>query len=130
VAAGDGREGYWRAEYPDGRVGFFGAEPSGALVPEARVGGPDGTFRYHLVATIDVHGHELRYRYQRDGQVALARALEYVFRGPTPRYAVELEYEARPDHIIDAKPGFELRLTRRLSAIRVRVRGEQLRRYA
>ena len=40
MEAGDGAEGYWLAEYPDGTKGTFGATMDGTLVPEARVGDP------------------------------------------------------------------------------------------
>ncbi|WP_428267785.1 SpvB/TcaC N-terminal domain-containing protein, partial [Haliangium sp.] len=37
--SGDGRGGYWIAEYPDGRVGYFGADRNGNEVASARVTG-------------------------------------------------------------------------------------------
>ena len=52
LAAGDGRDGYWRAEYADGRVGYFGAKADGTLVPEARLVGAGGTFAYSLVELV------------------------------------------------------------------------------
>src|SRR5690606_35402528 len=43
---GVGEAGYWTAEYPDGRVGYFGATSDGTLVPEARLESAAGeTFR-------------------------------------------------------------------------------------
>lgn len=126
LAAGDGSGGYWRAEYPDGRVGTFGGDASGAIDEGARVSGPRGVFRWHLVEMRDVHGHAVRYSYVKDGATSLLSRVSYV----GSRYAIELAYEARPDELSDARPGFELRMTRRLREIRVRVRGVQLRRYA
>lgn len=38
LEVGDGSEGYWQAEYPDGRIATFGASADGTLVPAARVG--------------------------------------------------------------------------------------------
>jgi hypothetical protein len=44
-----------------------------------------------------------------------------------PRFSLKLGYADRPDVISDAKPGFELRLTRRLSEVRVASNAEQIR---
>ncbi|MEL6182682.1 MAG: SpvB/TcaC N-terminal domain-containing protein, partial [Myxococcota bacterium] len=57
LAEGDGSEGYWLAEYPDGTKGYFGATADGTLVPQARVGDEEGTFRYMLVEKVDLYGH-------------------------------------------------------------------------
>ena len=34
---GPGRGGYWTAEYPDGRVGYFGADSQGVIDPPSRL---------------------------------------------------------------------------------------------
>ncbi len=133
--AGDGREGYWRAEYPDGRVATFGATADGTPVPEARVSGPDGTFRYMIVETVDVYGHRMVHRYEKAGAVSLVRQIEYAFADDgTAHYAVSFEYEARQDatgfdFLSDAKPGFDERLTERLSAVNVFSGDDRIRRY-
>ncbi|MDH5493238.1 MAG: hypothetical protein OEY14_14895, partial [Myxococcales bacterium] len=36
-ARGDGSAGYWTAEYPDGSIGYFGADETGAAVSAAQV---------------------------------------------------------------------------------------------
>ncbi|WP_236607150.1 SpvB/TcaC N-terminal domain-containing protein [Sandaracinus amylolyticus] len=131
-AVGDGSAGYWTAEYPDGRIGYFGATAAGTLVHEARLEAQDGdTFRYLLVEMVDVHGHSIRYEYEKTGVTPLLRRVGWVFEAgsATPRYAIELEYEARPDPISDAQPGFEERITERLWLVRVRSRGEAIRAY-
>lgn len=136
LEAGDGREGYWQAEYPDGRVGFFGAQASGALTPEARVSGPDGTFRYMLVEMVDVYGHRMTYDYDQVDGVSLVRRIDYV----TPegedraRYSVRFGYADRADDtgfdfLSDAKAGFEERLTQRLITVDVHAGEDRLRRY-
>lgn len=131
-SAKTGQEGYWKAEYPDGRVGYFGADSSGTIEPNAREQGPNGTFRYHVVDVVDPLDHVLKYEYTKDGAFCLLKRIAYVFQKDgtrEPRYQVLFAYEERPDQISDAKPGFELRLSQRLVSIRVFVRGVQLRRY-
>lgn len=130
VGAGEGAEGYWVAEYPDGREGFYGADPQGALVPEARVRGPEGTFRYHLVALVDVWGHEVRYRYRQSSNTALLERVEWAASQGQARYAVAFAYEPRPDVSLDARSGFAERLGERLREVRVLSGGLLLQRYA
>lgn len=129
---GDGREGYWTAEYPDGRVGYFGADATGDVEDAARVEGGDGTFRYHLVEMRDTLGHSVRYGYEQDGGSALLVSIEYVFAGTgagRARYVVTLTYASRPDQLIDGRSGREIRLRKRLVSVAVHVGGALLRRY-
>lgn len=130
IAREEGRTGYWQAEYADGRVGYFGADAEGRLVPSAIEAGAAGSFEYHLVEMVDVYGHRVRYDYVKDGSVSLLSKVGYVFTEAAPTYQVELAYEGRADAVSDAKPGFDSVLTRRLSQVMVRARGQQLRRYA
>ncbi len=127
--AGDGRGGFWIADYPDGRVGYFGAGADGVQVPEARLAGEAGVFRYQLVEMEDPLGHRARYEYLKVDGTPLLHRVGYVWHEDDPRYELALGYENRPDHISDGKPGFETVLTQRLHEILVRSRGEQLRRY-
>ncbi|MBN2195749.1 MAG: VCBS repeat-containing protein [Polyangiaceae bacterium] len=127
---GDGRGGYFEAEHPDGTQSFYGAGADGTLVDSARIAGTDGVFRYHLVERTDALGHRVRYEYEKDSAAAYLTAIRWVFTGDAARYEVLLDYEAREDELVDGKPGFEVRLTRRLANVTVRVRGELLRRYA
>ncbi len=127
---GGGKEGYWIAEYPDGRIGYFGAKADGTTVPESRLSGDMGTFRYAMVEMVDTLGHRMAYEYEKiDGAPALKR-VGYVWRNGTPRYQVVLEYDSRPDVLSDAKPGFETLLSVRLTGISVLSSDAQLRRYA
>ncbi|MEK7704451.1 MAG: SpvB/TcaC N-terminal domain-containing protein, partial [Myxococcota bacterium] len=128
-AGGQGRDGYWTAEYPDGRVGYFGADANGTLVPEARTSGTPGTFAYHLVEMVDVYGHSIRYDYVLDGARPLLTHIGWVYAGATPRYEAELLYEARTDELADGKSGFEVVLTQRVANIVVKARGAQRWRY-
>ncbi len=126
---GTGGEGYWTAEYPDGRIGYFGADATGALVSKARVTGPEGTFRYLLVAMVDRYGHHVDYAYELFGNKALVRHIGWVFTGGTAQYEATFEYEVRTDRLSDCMPGFEELLQVRLSQVNVLVRGTRIRRY-
>jgi RHS repeat-associated protein len=125
-----GAGGYWQVEYADGRVGFFGADANGDIVASAVEAGNAGTFKYHLVEMVDVYGHRVRYDYVKDGAISLVSEIGYVFTDGTPTYRVQFAYEARSDEVSDAKPGYDARLTQRLTGVTVRTRGRQLRRYA
>ena len=131
---GDGTEGYWQVEYPDGRVATFGATADGTLVPSARVSGPDGTFRYMIVDMVDPHGHRLNHTYQSIDGFALIRQMDYVFTDDAPEYSVSFSYEDRADDggvdiLSDAKAGFDERLTQRVAAINVFSGENRIRRY-
>jgi RHS repeat-associated protein len=139
--AGVGAGGYWTAEYPDGRTGYFGADRNGVLDAAARVEAEGRTFRYHLVEMVDVFGHAMRYLYERDqaerGQVgaSLLVAIDYVFPqgdDAPATYQLGFDYEPARDAtgasvISDAKPGFDVRTTSRLRAVSVFARGRQIR---
>ncbi len=141
--SGNGGGGYWVAEYPDGRIGYFGADSDGNQVASARVsgsgGGPGGVsgdgeqvFRYHLVEVVDLFGHRLKYHYRTWGNVSLIDRIDYVHKpSGDARFAVQFAYEPRQDVISDAGAGFELQLSQRLATIDVlsesaRVRGYEL----
>ena len=126
---GDGAEGYFIAEYPDGRVGYFGATADGESVEAARVTGSGGTFRYHLVDMLDVLGHVTHYEYEDDGGFAELSRISYVFDGDEARYEVRFTYEERPDVLSDARPGVMLERSERMDGASVLVDGETLRRY-
>ncbi len=126
---GTGAEGYWTAEYPDGRIGYFGADRDGTLVADARVSGPGGTFRYHLVEMTDRFDHHVRYTYDLYGNVTLPRHIGWVFVEGEPTYEVTFQYEERYDRLSDCKPGFNELLEMRLQRINVLARGQRIRYY-
>ncbi|HKY36566.1 MAG TPA: SpvB/TcaC N-terminal domain-containing protein [Polyangiaceae bacterium] len=126
----DGADGFWQAEFPDGRVGYYGAEPSGDMVPEARLSGDLGTFRWYLKEVRDSQGHRLVYDYEREGSCAYLTGASWVFVGAVARYHAALNYDTRPDPTSDGKPGFEVACDKRLRGLKVTVAGEQLRRYS
>ncbi|MBM4373183.1 MAG: hypothetical protein FJ098_16125, partial [Deltaproteobacteria bacterium] len=127
--AGDGTEGFWTAEHPDGRISYFGADHEGTEVATARVGGDQGTFRWHLVEIVDRYGHVLRYSYGKYGSVTLPNQVGWVFDGADPRYSVTFQYGDRTDQVSDCKGGFEELLTKRLTRVNVMVGDTRIRRY-
>ena len=130
IARDDGRNGFWKAEYADGSVGFFGADKDGVSVGAARVSGDEGTFRYHLVDKIDVDGHRLHYTWRKDGNDALLTTAEWIFNSAgVARYRVTVDYEDRDDLQSDCKPGFEDVLSERITAINVFSKNQRIRRY-
>ena len=138
LEAGDGSEGYWLRETPDGVRTFFGADAQGGLVADARASDParGGTYRYCPVETRDVFDHALRVEYMRDGRVPLPVRVGWVYPegAEEPTYAVTFEYEARADETGGSEQsvalgGFDLRLTQRLAQVRVFSRGQPIRAY-
>jgi RHS repeat-associated protein len=142
VEAGDGAAGYWLAEYPDGRKGYFGATHEGRAVATARHEDAGRTFRYALVDMVDVFGHRLHYTYQRDdaqpGQVgaSLLLAVDWVYAqgdAGESTYQVAFAYEPASDPtgqsvVSDAKAGFDVRTVSRLREVSVFSRGQRIRR--
>jgi len=130
-----GAEGYWTGERPDGTIDYYGADRDGNLVPSARVSGDDGTFRYHLVETVDPYGNIVAYTYAKlDGSnYTLAQQVAWGHTDPSnptsALFQATFSYEARPDKVSDCKPGFEELLEHRLTTITVLSRGTLLRQY-
>ena len=128
--AGQGAEGWWTAEQPDGLVSYYGADHNGATVADARTGSDQGTFRWHLVETVDRWGHVLRYTWKQHGSVTLLDSVGWVFTdGTTPEYEVRYTYEDRYDKVSDCKAGYEELLDQRLARIEVFAHGTRLRYY-
>jgi len=130
--AGNGKKGYWLAEYPDGSRAWFGADSKGNLIADARAQSDAGTFTYYLTEKQDTYGHKIVYTYTKTGNYPLLTKIEWVFKGTdgAPVYSVEITYEGRNDRISNCKPGFELLLDKRVKGFRVMSHGEQLARYA
>lgn len=128
---GEGPAGFWTAEYPDGRIGFFGAAADGIPVASARLTGAGGqTFRYYLVEMQDRFGHAIRYDYTAHAGTPHLSSVRYVFdEAGVARYQVDLGYADRPDKLTDCKPGFCESKTRRLSRIAFSAFGEVVRSY-
>ena len=130
---GEGEAGYWVAEYPDGSVGYYGADSSGNIIPSARSEKPSGgTYKYHLVEKVDPFGHKIVYEYNAfDSNWPLISSISYVFDESTgePVYSVMFDYEDRDDLLSDAGAGYEELLTKRLSNISVTSRSKVVREY-
>jgi RHS repeat-associated protein len=138
---GTGDHGHWMAEYPDGRVGYFGADADGVEDPNARVSSPQGTFRYHLVEMVDVFGHKITYQYQKidNEKPSYIQRIAWVFTDPghpAGRYSMTFTYEPRQDpltgigaNLSDASAGYEVLTTQRLAGVFVFSGANQIRRY-
>ena len=125
---GDGAAGYWQALFPDGTVGFYGADADGALTSGARVEAPGGTFRYLLVERVDPFGHSVEYRYDRFGNHPLLTEIAYLFTEGDAQASITFAYSddgVRADAVSDCKPGFCLVLEHRLERINVFAAGER-----
>ncbi|MFN3200502.1 MAG: toxin TcdB middle/N-terminal domain-containing protein [Bradymonadia bacterium] len=130
IDRGDGTQGYWVAEQPDGIKMYFGATADGDLVDNARVSGRDGaTFRYQLVEIVDSFDHRAHYSYQlRDGLPYLD-SIEYTFVNGEARSKVTFEYEDRPDPLSDARSGANELISQRLAAVNVYSKETRMWRY-
>ena len=129
--AGDGSEGWWKAEYPDGKVGYFGADAEGTLDDDSRVTGSAGTFRYHLTELVDRHGHKMVYDYGTFGNVTLVQRISWAFAGDGGQalYYATFAYEERQDKLSDCKAGFNELLEHRLSRVNVFAHQTRVRYY-
>jgi RHS repeat-associated protein len=130
VWVGAGAQGYWKVECPDGSVEYYGADASGEFDASARAGSALGTFKYHLVEKVDAWGHVAHYSYDAfDSNQPLLTRIDYLIVDDAPRYSVVFGYQARPDLLSDANPGYEDLLTRRLSSLSVLAGGETISEY-
>ncbi|MBM4778277.1 MAG: hypothetical protein GQE15_11300, partial [Archangiaceae bacterium] len=119
---GTGEEGYWTAEYPDGRVGTFGADAQGQAVTTAQVRVPSTSkvWRWQLTQVVDPFAHAMRLTWTKDasGHPLLDR-IDYAYEGATARHSVRFTWEGRSDIISNATPGFDLQLKQRLKDVRI-----------
>ena len=139
-AQSSGGTDYWKVEYSDGSVGYFGADSEGDRVASARTLRTDAaalsldhdTFKYHLVERVDPFGNRVRYSYDDfDSNVALMTEIMWAFKQGTATslYRAEMVYGARADTLSSADAGFETRLEHRLEAIRIFAANELAREY-
>jgi RHS repeat-associated protein len=118
----DGADGYWKAEYPDGKTAWFGATSAGVPVADARIQGPSGTFAWRLVEQHDPvdAANRVVYGWERSPSgYPYLRTIDWVERPGAGgfRYRVRVDYEDRPDTLSDARPGFDLRQDRRVATL-------------
>ncbi len=126
----DDQRGYWIAESPDGSKMYYGANEKGILDLDAQVYGLKGTFRWELVAYVDRNGNRVSYTYFKEGAHTYPDQIAWVFDDSAkPLYHLKFGYEDRPDHVSDGKPGFDLRLTKRLKEVQITSNGQRFRSY-
>ena len=119
----------WRAYLPDGGRIDFGTSAASRL--ESRDG--ERVFRWLPERQVDVHGNEIRFYYRatnldRVSDAVPQRLIERIEYGPgSPPWAVKhvafFRYEARPDRLLDGRPGFLVELGERLAAVDIAVAG-------
>ena len=116
---------YWIASRPDGLQMVFGTNSS------ARIEDSSGrVFSWLLNVIRDPNGNEIHYHYAAldNSTQRYLTAIEYN-RIETHLFRIELDYEERPDVIIDDQPGFELKTAWRCSEIRMVADGMTVRSY-
>ena len=119
----------WRAHLPTGDRIDFGVQAASRL--ESRDG--SRLFRWLPERQVDVHGNEIRFFYRpsklEGSSDAVPRPLiERIEYGPGPppwhvKHVVFFRYEARPDRLLDGRPGFLVELGERLRAVDIAVAG-------
>ena len=119
----------WRAHLPDGGRIDFGTSAASRL--ESRDG--QRVFRWLPERQVDVHGNEITFYYRATylDQVSDAvpqRLIERIEYGPGPapwavKHMVFFRYGARPDRLLDGRPGFLVELGERLVAVDVALAG-------
>lgn len=117
-----GPAGSWVAEHPDGRIRYYGGDVSGP-VAGATLARDGKVFRWYLVAEVDPLGHEVRYRYRDIEGTPHLEQVTWGHRESGARYALSLEWEARPDRLSSGLAGFEEVGAMRLRRLRVAVDG-------
>src|SRR5262245_2459726 len=133
---------WWEVTDKDGTRSFYGGDPdSQALDPQAVVADPSSgnVFRWMLRELRDTHGNSVRYRYDVVGGDRGGEPWRQIYPS-SARYtgtsATEGPYEvvfsreaARPDVMVDGRPGFMTVLADRLTGIDVRFDGQVVRSY-
>jgi len=127
---GNGDEGHWTAESPDGTVTTFGADFDGTPNESTRVRSPDGIFRYLAKETQDAWGHRMTYSYQTLGGKPYIETIAYVIDDEgTAGQRVVFTYEERDDKISDARGGFNEVTGHRLTDVEVFTGNTRIRHY-
>ena len=119
----------WRAHLPTGERIDFGVRAT------ARLEGRDGkrVFRWLPERQVDTHGNEIRFYYRpstlaESSDAVPERLIERIEYGPGPppwtvKHVAFFRYEARPDRLLDGRPGFLVELGERLAGIDIAVAG-------
>lgn len=132
-------EHYWEVRSKDGLISWYGT-PGAATDDSSVIANPENRaaiFAWHLTKTQDPFGNEIIYNYERDlvtaeditnpnnphiyDQLYLSSIQygKYTLGPSTVRYMCEVDfvYEDRPDPFSNYKQGFEVRTTKRCTAI-------------
>jgi len=115
----------WTVYDKTGTKYLFG--PSGA----SRLEEGEKTFGWYLDRVEDVHGNYITYIYEKpaDGQIYL-KTIEYTGAADlSPDKEIEFVYQERPDKLYSYRSGWKIATTRRLSSIRVNLKGALVWRY-
>ena len=124
-----GLDDYWKVLSRDGLVSLYGTPGSAGADPAAVADPADPTrvFAWRLAATEDPFGNRIEYEYAGDGETGqlYVSQISYVddVGGAAPSrflVTVTFAYETRPDPFSDYRAGFEIRTTRRCTAVTVR----------
>ncbi|HET9956395.1 MAG TPA: toxin TcdB middle/N-terminal domain-containing protein, partial [Polyangiaceae bacterium] len=96
----------------------------------ARAQAAGKTTRWFIERGLDVHGHEIKYRYSKDQGKVYWSGVDYQLEATTPyRNRVEFGYESRPDPVRDYRYGDLEFIASRLKRIEVYQGTRLLRRY-
>ena len=119
----------WSAHLPTGERIDFGVRAT------SRVESRDGkrVFRWLPERQVDAHGNEIRFYYRSSrlegaSDAIPQRLIERIEYGPGPppwgvKHVVFFRYEARPDRLLDGRPGFLVQLDERLASVDIAVAG-------
>lgn len=124
---------FWKVESKDGLISSYGqseptnSNPAALTHPDD----PSRIFAWKLTETKDPFGNRIRYTYETDtgerGNQLLLKSIQYVDYGDKPDQFlvhVDFNYEERPDPFSDYRAGFEIRTTRRCTAITISIHTE------
>jgi RHS repeat-associated protein len=136
----DSRTDHWEVRSKDGLVSVYGT-PFSVQNDPAVIANPENRsqiFSWKLTATQDPFGNLIRYDYEREsGDTAdhlwdqlYLKQIRYVDYNDAETgddkflISVTLNYEERPDPFSEYRPGFEIRTTRRCTAIEIRTHAD------
>ena len=133
---GNGKEGYWTVEYSGGHISYYGADSTGVIASDARMGlAALGTFKYYLKEKVDPFNNKIVYSYEpaqegSEGSSRLFKQIDYTFnRQGQARYSVTFAYQDRNDVMSDCKPGYCENMAKLLKEINILSNNTSIRNY-
>jgi RHS repeat-associated protein len=104
------------------------------LDPNSVDGNGDRTFAWLVESIIDVSGKQrIDFTYEHTAGEVYLKSITWgppIAAGGAPAFSLQVELENRPDPVISWAKGYEVRTTKRVSALQVTSFGETLRRYS